>query len=47
MSTVQDPALPRDPERHDAAAGDELEHWLTDLRRGLHRTSKERRPGKT
>ncbi len=36
MTTMQDPALPLDPERHDAAApGDELEHWLTDLRTDL------------
>ncbi len=35
MSTIQDPTLPLDPERHDAAAGDELEHWLTDLRTDL------------
>jgi hypothetical protein len=35
MSTTADPALPLDPERHDAAPDDELEHWLTDLRTDL------------
>jgi len=35
MTTMPDPPLRLDPERHGAAPGDEPEYWLTDLRTDL------------